>query len=119
MVKPWMLAYIDERMKEATQLYDKPFGGVAVLMFGDFDQQPPIGGSSLPHFCISLLEQEYQRKHKIFHTKQSRLEKVEMNSTLSWKGAQLFKSTSPQFTLPPPYIQMGLTIRDTWQTLTR
>jgi hypothetical protein len=92
MVKPWMLAYIDDRLKEATQVFDKPFGGLAVLMFGDFDQQAPIGGSSLPHLSISLLEQEYQRKHKIFYTKQSRMEKVEMNSTLSRKGVQLFKS---------------------------
>ena len=60
MAKPWMLTYIDERLKEATQVYDKPFRGLAVLMFGDFDQQAPIGGSSLPHLSISLLEQEYQ-----------------------------------------------------------
>ena len=46
MVKAWMLAYLDERLKEAKQNYSKPFGGVAVLMLGDFDQQPPIQGSS-------------------------------------------------------------------------
>jgi len=54
MVKPWMLAYLDERLKEATQTYDKPFGGVAVIMLGDFDQQPPIGGSSLQHLAVDF-----------------------------------------------------------------
>jgi hypothetical protein len=29
-------------MKEATQNYDKPFGGVALIMVGDFDQQPHL-----------------------------------------------------------------------------
>ena len=38
MIKPWMLAYLDERMKEATQNFDKPFGRVTLIMFGDFDQ---------------------------------------------------------------------------------
>ena len=42
MVKAWMLAYLDEQLKEAKQNYSKPFGGVAVFMLGDFDQQPPI-----------------------------------------------------------------------------
>jgi len=60
-------------------------------MFGDFDQQPPIGGSSLPHFAISLLEKEYQRKHHILFTKQSRQEKVEINSTLCRRGVHLFQ----------------------------
>jgi hypothetical protein len=71
MVKPWMFAYLDERFKEARQIYDKCFGGVAVIMFGDFDQQQPVGGSSLPHLAITLLEKEYQQKHGIFYTKQS------------------------------------------------
>ena len=91
MVKPWMLAYLDERLKEATQVYDKPFGGVAIIMFGDFDQQPPIGGSSLPSLSITLLEKEYQRKHKIYFTKQTRKDKVEINSSLCRQGVRLFE----------------------------
>jgi hypothetical protein len=34
-----MLTYIDERLKEARQIYDKPFGGVSIIVLGDFDQQ--------------------------------------------------------------------------------
>ena len=91
MVKPWMLAYLDERMKEATQNYDKPFGGVALIMVGDFDQQPPIGGSSLPHLAMVLLEKEYQHKHHIYHTNESRKAKAEIESSLSKKGVQIFQ----------------------------
>jgi hypothetical protein len=40
------LAYLDERLKEATQNYDKTVGGVAVIMLADFNQPPPKGGSS-------------------------------------------------------------------------
>ena len=61
MVKAWMLAYLDEQLKEAKQNYSKSFGGVAVFMLGDFDQQPPIGGSSLPHLAVQFLQQEYQQ----------------------------------------------------------
>ena len=91
MVKPWMLTYIDERLKEARQIYDKPFGGVSIIVLGDFDQQPPIGGSSLPRLAITLLEKEYQRKHNIFYTKQSRQDKVEINSTLCRRGVRTFE----------------------------
>ena len=58
MVKPWMFAYLDGRSKEARQIYDKRFGGVAVIVFGDFDQQQPIGDLPLPHLAITLLEKE-------------------------------------------------------------
>ena len=34
--------------------YNKPFRGIAVIMLGDFDQQQPIGGSSLPHLAIEF-----------------------------------------------------------------
>jgi hypothetical protein len=94
MVKPWMLSYLDDRMKEAMQVFDKPFGGVGIVMMGDFDQQPPIGGSSLPHFAMKVLEKEYQKKHKIFFTNKSRQDAVEMNSTLCRIGVRLFQSAS-------------------------
>jgi hypothetical protein len=91
MVKPWMLAYLDERLKEATQNFDQPFGGVALVMFGDFDQQLPIGGSSMPRFSMKLLEKEYQRQHRIFFTKQSKRDSVEINSNLCRLGACPFE----------------------------
>ena len=49
-----MLTYLDEWLKEDIQNYDKPFGGVPVIMLGDFDQQPPIGGSFLPHLAMEF-----------------------------------------------------------------
>lgn len=62
-----MSAYLDGWLKEAKQNFSKPFGGVAILMQGDFDQQPPIGRSSLPDLRIKFLQQEYQLKHNIFY----------------------------------------------------
>ena len=72
----------DERLKEATQIYDKPFGGIAIIMLGDFDQQPPIGGWFPPHLAIALLEKEYQQEKCIFQTKQSWQARLEINITL-------------------------------------
>ena len=68
-VKPWILTYLDKRLKEARQIYGKYSKGVAIITFGNFDQQQPVGGSSLPHLAIELLEKEYQQKHGIFYTK--------------------------------------------------
>ena len=53
--KAWMI-HFDKWLKEARQNYNKPSGGVAVLLLGDFDQQPSIGRSSLP-FTTRVLAQ--------------------------------------------------------------
>ena len=92
MVKAWMLAYLDKRLKEAKQNYSNPFGGVAVLMLGDFDQQPPIGGSSLPHLAIKVLQQEYQHEHNIFYAKLSKQQTIKLHSTLCQRGVKLFET---------------------------
>ncbi len=87
-----MLAYLEERLKEAKQNYSKPFGGVAVLMLGEFDQQPPIGGSSLPHLVVQFLQQEYQQKHDIFYTKLSKQQTIELHGISCQSGVKLFET---------------------------
>ena len=35
--------WIDNRLRQATAQYDKPFGGISIILIGDFAQLPPIG----------------------------------------------------------------------------
>ena len=55
-VQPHMLGYINARLQEATQNYDSPFGGIAVVLLGDFDQLPPVGGTSIPELAMTMLQ---------------------------------------------------------------
>ena len=61
-------------------------------MLGEFDQQPPIGGSSLPHLVVQFLQQEYQQKGNIFYTKLSKQQTVKLRSTLCQRGVKLFET---------------------------
>jgi len=96
MVKPWMLTYIDARMKEAMQS-DKPFGGKALIMLGDFDQCPPVGGNTMPHLAMEMLERNIwsQRNYLSNVSSQKRKSKrsrFELESSLTRRGVQIFKS---------------------------
>lgn len=44
-VKPEVLGFLNYRLQEATQCWTKPFGGLALIMLGDFDQMKPVGAS--------------------------------------------------------------------------
>ena len=78
MVSAWMFAYLDAQLKEAKQNYTNSFGEAGVLM-QDFDQQSPIGGSSLRHLGIQFLKHKYQHKHNIFYTKLSIQKTVQLH----------------------------------------
>ena len=55
-VKPYMLGYLNARLQKACGS-DKPFGGKAVVLLGDFDQLPPAGGFSIPELAM-LIEKD-------------------------------------------------------------
>ena len=61
-------------------------------MLGDFDQQPPIEGLSLPHLVVQFLQQEYQHNHDIFYTKLSKQQTIELHSTSCQRGVKLFET---------------------------
>ena len=53
-----MLGYINVRLQEATQNYNAPVGGIALVMLDDFDQLPPVVGSSIPEVAMRMLQEK-------------------------------------------------------------
>ena len=47
MIGQRMLAWIDKRLRQATGQLDTHFGGLSIILFGDFAQLPPVGDSPL------------------------------------------------------------------------
>jgi len=55
-IQPYMLAYLNDRMQEIFQVFDKPFGGRMVILLGDFQQKPPTSGISLPQSVMEYVK---------------------------------------------------------------
>ena len=51
MVTPQLLSAIDSRLRQATNV-QQIFGGIPVVMFGDFAQLPPVKGASITDVVI-------------------------------------------------------------------
>ena len=50
-----MLATLDERLKRATGDWDTPYGGICVLLVGDFSQLPPVKATSIPAAVLQII----------------------------------------------------------------
>ena len=56
-VQPYVLAYLSARLMELLQS-DKDFGGIAVVLYGDFCQLPPVGGDNLAKATMKYEEHQ-------------------------------------------------------------
>ena len=57
MVTPQMVASIDSRLLQATNI-QQIFGGVPVMMFGDFAQLPPVGVACITHAVMKKTQKD-------------------------------------------------------------
>lgn len=57
MITPTMLAIIDSRLRQATWV-DQPFGGVPLLLFGDFSQIAPVQGILLTDAVMQVTQRD-------------------------------------------------------------
>lgn len=54
-----MLAYIDQRLQQMMGCHNLPFGGLSVLIMGDFFQMPPVNGEPI---CKDVLGHTMRQK---------------------------------------------------------
>ena len=85
-VKAELIGYVNRRLKEARPGIDKPFGGIAVIFMGDFDQLPPVAGNSIP--ATIMKREEKRRKSRRQYA--SRSSEAQITSAAGC-GANLFK----------------------------
>lgn len=78
---PVILAIFSEHLKQATGS-PKPFGGIPILLVGDFSQLPPVHCSmSIAHGIVKL--KEYDTKHQAQIAKLNRQEQWQLHENES------------------------------------
>jgi hypothetical protein len=62
---PEMVCHLDIRLRQVTKI-DKPFGGLIVLMVGDFGQLGPVEASPIPNAVVNVCQYLSNRNKSIF-----------------------------------------------------
>ena len=62
-IQAYMLGYINVWLQEATQNFNAPFGGIALVIIGEFDQLPPVVGSLIPEATMRMLQARFSGRN--------------------------------------------------------
>ena len=102
------LTWIDRRLRQGTGQYDKPFGGMSVILIGDFGQLPPIGDK--PLYVIPKLTDNDTYNHGYLMYKQ-------FTTVVQLKQMMRQDKATENFRLLLSAIRNGKVTHDHWQTL--
>jgi nucleoside-triphosphatase THEP1 len=83
-IDTFTIAVIDARLRDVMEQPDKPFGGVAVLMSGDFDQLGPVAKTFIPHDMVEW------NLHHMRYQQQSFDMSIYRRGTMIHRGCSLF-----------------------------
>jgi hypothetical protein len=93
---PEMVCHLDIRLRQVTGI-DKPFGGLIVLMVGDFGQLGPVEASPIPNAVVNLCQFISNRDKSVFirneMARQNQIRNKKKNN-LSWKPCRAKSSIS-------------------------
>ena len=63
-VSPVYLAALSERCQQATGNYEAEFGGLVVVLMGDFSQLSPVHGACLPQSIVNIVEWDHDHEEQ-------------------------------------------------------
>jgi len=63
-VDPYTLGVIDLRLKQIMNKYNQDFGGLSIILVGDFMQLPPVMGIGISLPNSAMIVAEIQEKNK-------------------------------------------------------
>jgi len=106
-VKPEVLGYLNLRLQEATQC-NKPFGGLAMIMLGDFDQMKPVGAPcTIPSTIMTREVGRRKKARNIFaHGSKHQVTKVGGNGLEVFKKARHMRLTEQHRSLDREHTEL-------------
>ena len=82
MISQKQFSWLDQRCRQARPDHDEPFGGLSVLLMGDFFQLPPVLGRPLYHTASTV--DEYEMQGRLAYTGFNRT--IELSTIMRQQG---------------------------------
>ena len=112
MISQKQFSWLDQRCRQARPDRDGPFGGLSVLLMGDFYQLPPVLGR--PLYDTEPTVNEYEMQGREVYTRFNRT--IELSTIMRQQGDS---RDAIQFREALDHLRIGEVTRAHWETLAR